>query len=312
MIARVPNYPDYTWDGSKAIPLIISGKILEKFYPKTIATQISSTDYIGEIKDVGDRVYIRSYGNITIKPYQKGMKLELEYPETGYISLAVDRAYYFNFGIDAIDLHQMDIDWIPKFSEDAAMQLKIIVDREMLDYIWTKADPHNYGANAGKYSQSFNLGTLASPITLNRNNVLDYIIHCETVLDQQDIPEDNRYIIVPSEVWNIINRSDLRQAYWSGLDRSTFLMDFSGYRIGKFNIFVSNLLPRIQLPNNEYGYRIIFGRKNATVFVAQINKTEVYSPPDTFAKAVKGLMVYGFDVVYPQMIGYMVAKVDLS
>jgi len=71
-LARVSGHPDYSASGaSKFIPEIWSGKLLVKFYDATVLPQISNTDYEGEIKNQGDKVYIRTRGSVTIKKYSR-------------------------------------------------------------------------------------------------------------------------------------------------------------------------------------------------------------------------------------------------
>lgn len=316
-VPRASGYPDYGYGGAGTpgnawIPILFAGKTLEKFYTKCVAANISTTDYVGEVKNVGDRVVIRTVPNITIRTYQKGGSLTLEYPESPAIEFTINRAKYFNFAMDDIDVKETDIDWLSKYADDAAQQMKIVIDTEFFGSIYADADTYNKGANAGKKSGAFNLGTTGSPVTLTKANVLDYIVDCGTVLDEQDVPEDDRWIVVPPAVFNLINKSDLRNAAWSGLEKTTVIGGFTGKMLDRFNIFVSNLIPRVTSGGDAGAYHIPFGRKGAIVFVAQLTKTEKYRPQNTFADAMKGLMVYDFDVIMPIGVGELYAKVSLT
>lgn len=300
-IQRATGYPDYTFDGnSKHIPILFSGKLLEKFYAKSTIANISTTDYVGELKSVGDRVVIRTLPNVTIRDYEKGGTLQLEYPDSPAITFQINRAKYFNFAMDDIDIKQSDISWIDKLSDDASMQMKIVIDREVFSTIYTKAHVDNQGNNAGASTHAYNLGSATTPLTLTRNNVIDFIIDCGSVLDEQNIPDDNRWIVLPPSVMNLISKSELRQAYVAG-DGKSFLLrgGFSGYTLDRFNIYVSNLLYKTQ----DGKIYIPFGRKSSLVFVSQIDKVEKYRPQNTFSDAMKGLMVYDFDVINPVAFG---------
>lgn len=310
-VPRATGYPNYDYGapgspGNAHIPLLFSGKLLEKFYAASTVANIATTDYVGDLKNKGDRVVIRTIPNITIRDYQKGASLQLEYPESPAIEFTINRAKYFNFALDDIDVKQSDLSWLDRFAEDAAQQIKQVIDTEVFSTIYTKAHPKNAGANAGIKSGAFNLGTAGSPVTLTSSNILDYIIDCETVLDEQNVPDDNRWIVLPPLLMNLISKSDLKAAYFSG-DSQSFLLrgGFTGKSISKFNIFVSNLL---YYSTTDQAYYIPFGRKNALVYVAQINKTERYRPHNTFADAMKGLIVYDFDVINPPAFGVLYAK----
>ena len=189
-ITRTAGVPDYEYTGvNKWIPLLFAGKTLEKFYAYTCCTNISSTDYVGEVKNVGDKVIIRTVPNITIRDYQKGMNLDLEYPESPSVEFSINRAKYYNFAMDDIDVKETDMEWLSKFSDDAAQQLKIVYDTQVFANVYADVDAANTGDTAGKKSGDIDLGKAGTPLALTKTNALEAIVDCNTVLDEQDIPE---------------------------------------------------------------------------------------------------------------------------
>lgn len=310
-VPRATGYPDYSYGGPGSpgnahIPVLFSGKLLEKFYAASTIANIATTDYVGELKNKGDRVVIRTTPNITIRDYKKGESILLEYPESPAIEFTVNRAKYFNFATDDIDIKQSDLSWLDKLAEDAAQQIKQVIDTEVFSTIYTKAPVENSGSSAGAKTGSFNLGTVGAPVQLTASNIIDYIIDCETVLDEQNVPDDGRWIVLPPLFMNLISKSDLKDASFSGESQSFLLRGgFSGKMISKFNIFVSNLL---YFSAGDSAFYVPFGRKGALVYVAQINKTERYRPQNTFAEAMKGLIVYDFDVINTKAFGVLYAK----
>lgn len=306
-VPKVTGYPDYSFAGTnKWIPLLFSGKALEKFYAASVASNISTTDYIGDIKNVGDRIIIRTIPNITIRDYQKGATLQLDYPESPSVEFTINRAKYFNFAMDDVDVKETDMDWLSQHAEDAAQQMKIVIDTEFLGSVYADAHADNKGSTAGSKSHLFNLGTAGAPVNITPSIVLDTLIDCATVLDEQAIPDDNRFIVIPPLMFNLLNKSDLANASWSGLDQSTVLSNFTGKSIARFNIFVSNQVSSV-IDGTAKCFNILFGRKGAIVFAAQLNKTEKYRPPTTFADAMKGLMVYDFKGINAPAIGHLYA-----
>lgn len=305
-VPRAQGYPDYSYDGgAKYIPILFAGKTLEKFYDASVVTNISNTDYVGQIKNVGDRVVIRTIPNITIRPYSKGATLQLEYPESPAIEFSVNRAKYYNFAIDDIDIKQMDMNYLDKFAEDASEQLKIVYDTEVLGTVYGLVDGANQGSNAGRKSGNINLGSTGSPVVLDKTNIIDKIIECGVVLDEQNVPETDRYIVLPPRIAGLIKSSELKQAYLTG-DQQSILRSGKIGMIDRFTIYTSNLLSKDQ---NDDAYHIIFGHKKAMVFVAQLTKNELYRPQNTFANAMKGLVVYDFDIIHPTLIGHLYATI---
>jgi hypothetical protein len=303
-IARAAGYPDYTFDdASKYIPLIFAGKTLEKFYAKTIATQISVTDYFGDLKNVGDRVIIRTVPNITIRDYQKGAQIQLEYPESPAVELSINRAKYYNFAIDDIDIKQMDMNWMSKFSDDAAHQLKIVYDTEFFQTIYTQADANNQGVTAGKISHDLNLGATGAPVVIGsaNNAAIDVIVRCWQALDEQDVPETDRFMVVPPAIMAKFMTSDLRMAHEMG-DNKSIVRTMDVGSVANFSFYTSNLLAK-----DANGYHCVFGSKKALVYIMQLTKNELYRPQQTFANAMKGLAVYDFAVLYPKLFGHLYA-----
>ncbi len=315
-VPTATGYPDYGYGtpgspGNAHIPILFSGKLLTKFYEKSTIANIATTDYVGELKNVGDRVTIRTLPSVTIKDYQKGATIDLEYPESPAIEFTVNRAKYFNFAMDDIDIKESDLEWLDKLADDAAQQIKIKIDTEVFSTIYTKADSANQGATAGVKSGAFNLGTAGgtapSPVTLDKTNILDYIVDCKTVLDEQNVPEENRWIVLPPIMMGLLDKSDLRNAAFAGDGQSYLLRGgFTGKTIAGFNLYESNLLYRDPTTG---AYYIPFGWKGCLVYVSQINKTERYRPQNTFAEAMKGLIVYDFDVILPKALGVLFATV---
>lgn len=313
-VPGVQNYPNYTYGGPGSpgnawIPVIFSGKLLWKFYDKSTVANIATTDYVGELKNVGDRVVIRTLPSITIKTYQRGATLELEYPESPAIEFVVSKAKYFNFAIDDVDIKQSDINWIDKLADDAAQQIKIVIDTEVFSTIYTKPHSANAGSTAGRKSQAFNLGESGSPVSLTADNIIEKIVDCKTVLDEQNVPEEGRWMVLPPIFTNLLEKAGLKKAMFTspesarGLVRGGYLTSIAG-----FDIYESNLIYSVT-DGGAKCYYVPFGWKGCLVYVAQIDKVERYRPQNTFAEAMKGLIVYDFDVIKKEGLGILYAKV---
>jgi len=66
---RVAGQPNYS---GVFIPEIWSTKLVDKYYDGTVLSQISNTDYEGEIRNMGDKVIIRTLPTLDIRDYQIG------------------------------------------------------------------------------------------------------------------------------------------------------------------------------------------------------------------------------------------------
>ena len=286
------------------IPEIWSGKLVEKFYSSTVLAAISNTDYEGEIKNQGDRVRIRTKPTITIKDYRADGALELERPEGSDLTLFIDKGKYFNTILDDVMETQSDLNALSMWSDDAAQQLKIKIDTEVLQSLLGGMAANNRGATAGKITSSINLGATTAPLaTVAREpstgqvEILDVILRLGQVLDEQNVPEEGRWVLLP--VWAIaqLKFSDLRQAYLTG-DSVTPLRNGRIGMVDRFTIYSSNLLPQGTAATLAAGeYAVYAGHAHGLTFASQISKVETMRSESTFGTILRGLQVYGSQIV---------------
>lgn len=303
---RVTGHPQYNVSGSSFIPEIWSGKLLKKFYDATLLTSITNTDYEGEIKDQGDRVIIRTIPTLTINTYVKGQKLNYERPESTPTELLIDKGFYWAFAVDDVDKYQSDLGLMEMWSNDASMQLKIQTDKTVLQNIYDDVATKNKGTTAGVKSSAFNLGVSGSPVSLTASNIIDYIIDCGTVLDEQNIQEDGRFFVMSPKFINLIKKSDIKDASLTG-DGTSPLRNGRVGMIDRFTLYSSNLLLDTT-DGADTVTNMIFGHKQATTFVTQITKSETLRAESTFGDLVRGLMVFGYKVLLPESLGWLYAK----
>jgi len=285
------------------IPEIWSGKLQVKFYKSTVLGEITNNDWEGEIKDQGDKVNIRTIPTITISDYTKGMSLAAQVPVSTPITLTIDYGKYFNVVVDDVDATQADVKLMDMFTNDAAQQMKIGIDSLVLTQLATGgasttplAAAANQGNSAGASSGNLALGVTATPVTLTKSNVLDTILNMGQALDEQNVPEDGRWLVIPAWMGALIKNSDLKQAYLTGDDTSILRNGKMGM-IDRFTLYVSNNLYTASSKTT-----IIAGTRDAVSFASQITNVETLRSTTTFGNIMRGLNVFGFKVVKPEAL----------
>ena len=269
--------------------------MLVKFYAATVLAAISNTDYEGEIKDVGDKVIIRTTPTITIRDYAKNQTLQIERPESDPVELPIDHAKYFNCICDDIDAHQADIKLMDDWSRDASNQMKITIDTGVLADIYGDAHASNAGATAGAISSSFNLGATLAPRVLTSANILEAIVDVGTVLSEQNVPEEDRWLVIPAWMSGMIKKSDLKDASLTG-DGTSILRNGRIGMIDRFTLYESNLLTSVA-DGGFTCYHVLGGQRHALSFAAQMTKMQSLVSESTFGTLIRGLNVYGYKVV---------------
>lgn len=309
-ITTPPIYPAGTagngLSGTGYIPEIWSGKLIEKFYASTVLAAISNTDYEGEIKAHGDKVHIRTKPTITIKTYLADAALELERPQGNQVILNIDQGQYFNTILDDVMKVQSDINLMSMWSDDAAEQMKIVIDRAVLLGILNQCSALNRGLTAGVITGNINLGVTGTPLSVVANltgagvgdiELLAVLLRIGQALDEQNIPETGRWVVMPTWAAVLIKRSELRQAYLSG-DSVSMLRNGRMGMIDRFTLYTSNLLPfgvAAGLAATEY---VVYGgHSHGLTFASQMTQMETLRSELTFGQIMRGLQVYGFKVL---------------
>ena len=300
------------------IPQLWSNKLNAKFYQNTMLTEVSNTSWEGEIKNQGDSIRIRTAPSITITDYAgAGTTLSTETPVPIYTDLQINKGKYFSVQVNDVLAHQADLDLMETFTDDAAKQLKIAIENEAF-FQWFSTEGAkavtNRGAVAGAISASYDLGTDLVPIQQSTaGNLLKLILRMSATLDEQNVPEEGRWLIMSPYDRHLLMQTDIAQAYFTG-DNSSIVRTGKIGMLDRFTVYVSNLLPHgttakatvagltavasgATLSNAKPRRMMVAGTKSACAFASQITKTEPLRNQTDFGDIVRGLSVYGRKVV---------------
>lgn len=287
------------------IPEIWSSKLIQKYYDSTVLSQITNTNYEGEIRNQGDKVIIRTNPTMEINDYSIGQTLVNQRPVGSKIELLIDKGMYWSAIIDDVVEKQQDIDQMNAWAQDAAEQLKIKLDTRVLAGAVAGVAAANAGNTAGRLSANIPLGVTGTPLALDSSNILETILNAGQVLDEQNVPETGRFMVMPFWATNQLKQSDIKAAYLTG-DNTTPLRNGRVGVVDRFTIYNSNLLPRY-VDGTDNTTSFLFGVDYGTTFATQLTKTESLRAESTFGNIMRGLMVYGFKVIKPEAIGTIYA-----
>lgn len=303
------GHPAYaSGSASQFIPAVWSGVLVDKFYSATVFGEISNTKHESEIKNLGDTVHIRTIPTITINDYSAGQALTYERPVSTGVDLVINKGKWFGFEIDDVMAKQADLDWLQEWGKDASEQMAINIDTDILANIYADVASSNKGATAGAKSASFDLGTTAAPIGLNKTNIIDYIVDLSTVCGEANLPKD-RFLVLPEWAGGMLLKSDLKNASITG-DGQSILRNGRIGQIGNFTIYLSNNIATSVNGSMETVYHIIAGHKSGLTFASQMTKLQhIATPTETFAELVRGLNVYGYKVIKSDSLVLLEAKI---
>ncbi len=239
---------------------------------KYIAVANCNREFEGDIKNRGDRVKICGVGNINVFDYTKNEDFETAAQELGDVvkTLIIDQAKAFNFQIDDIEKAQTNPKLMDAAVRNAAAALANVADQ----YVFSLCS--NAGSN------------IAASATVD--NIIPLILDARTKLLKQNVCDPNDIVIeVSPEVSNLILKSKINIS-----NDDTALETGCIGSIAGCKVYVSN-----NIPVSGNVHKCIARSKRAIAFAEQLSEMDAYRPEKRFADAVKGLHLYGAQVIYP-------------
>lgn len=235
------------------IPEIFSKLLQSKFYRQSVLPQISNNDYEGEISGAGEKVVIRTTPAIAINNYTGSITTEVL--KTAKVELLIDKAKYYSFKVDDVLKAQSDINLLEAATNDAAEGMRIAVETDVLGGVVTGAT------------------TIQSQVTVSATNILTSILSMSTALDNLNIPEEGRFIVLSPEFVSLLKQSELRQAYLTGDDTSPLRNGKVGI-VDRFTVYQSNML-LTPGSGGDAGYtHVLAGHPKAISFASQFTNAE--------------------------------------
>jgi hypothetical protein len=285
----MPAFP--TAGGTSAanfIPEIFSKKLQAKFYASSVLPSISNTDYEGEISGQGNKVNIRTVPSVTVADYTGSVS----YADvtTQIVELNIDKAKSYAFKVDDIVKVQGDIAFQNEAAKDAAEQMRIAVDTDVLANIPTAAT------------------TILDKASVTPETILGHVLEAARKLDELNIPDSDRFLVLSPLYIEMLKKSDLKLAYLTG-DSASPLRNGKVGNIDRFTIYQSNLLA-IGSGGDAGKTFALAGHPKATCFASQFVKTESVRLESTFGDGIRGLKVYGYKVVVPNALVTLKLKVS--
>jgi hypothetical protein len=262
------------------IPEVFSRKLQAKFYSQTVLSEVTTNEYEGEISGLGNKVNIRTVPAVSVADYSGSLSYSDVTSST--IELNIDKAKSYAFKVDDILKEQADIDFMNEAANDAAQNMKIAIEQDVF-------------ANVAAGSSLTDIN--ATPSNITAANVLGFILDAGQQLDENNIPEDGRFMIINPAVATLLKQSELRQAYLTGDNVSPLRNGFIG-TVDRFNMYVSN-----NLSTSSGVTSGLYGHPKAIAYASQMTNTETVRLESSFGDGVRGLSVYGYKVILPTAIG---------
>ena len=289
------NLPSGNW-----VPAVYSQKVQKFFRRASVVEDITNTDYAGEIENFGDTVNIVKEPSITVSDYARGQTVNTQTLADDKLQLTVDQGSYFAFKVDDIEERQSHVNWEALATSSGAYSLKKNYDYNVLKYIWDNAS-----------TDATNTGTQSSALTgtTNSNTLVDIVSAAKGVLDGQDVPEENRWLVGPPKFFQQLRKADSKVMDQSVMNDGSVSSIRNGLVTDKplfgFRMYVTNAIAVSSgaAASKTFGsdggseYAFLYGHQGAVATANHIAKTELIRDPDSFSDIVRGLHVFGRKVL---------------
>jgi len=179
---------------------------------------------------------------------------------------------------------------------------------ELLASMKLDGSDFNSGTSGNSVALKPRAGGDSAPSTAGEANPLQVIARMARKLDTQNVDTQGRWLVIDPVFAEILKDEDSRlldaDFGGSGLQNGQLAGNIHGFRV-----YMSNNLPQIGTgpattgASNSSNYGVVVaGHDSAVATAEQINKTETYRDPDSFADIVRGMHLYGRKILRPEAL----------
>lgn len=258
--------------------LIYSKKIESTRKGNAVAAQNSYLGYTDELKNKGDTIKVVTLGQIDLQDYDGG-NINFENIDDASVSVRLTNQKYFAKKVDKADSVKTEAEYEDALLTEAGRSIAVDTDKFIYKSIY----------NTMKKSPS----KIIDASDATSENILDFILAAQTKLNQADAPVDKRVL----EVSPLMLEKIQKMLVTKDTNNSDLLRKGFCGKLLDFDVYMTNNLYN----DGEYDY-CIARTTTAYAFALTLKEIDRVKPANLFADAMKGLVVYGGEVIRPDEI----------
>ena len=230
---------------------------------------LANRNYEGKIENMGSSVRVPSIGSVTVGDYT-GADITFQEDTGAYQTITINKAKYFALKMDDVDKAQAIPGVMETLTDQAIYEMADVVDTELAK-LYAKCKSKVAGV----------IGT---------DKVSDKIIDLAVKMDEDNVPTANRWLVISPEIYGQLIKevpTISKGENTLGINQSYFIGSWGG-----FTIYKSNNVQR-----TAKKYHCMAGVSAGLTLAMQINKMEAGRFEKSFGEYVKGLQLFGCDVM---------------
>lgn len=243
-----------------------------------VAAQNSYLGYTDELKNKGDTIKISTIGQVDLMNYNGGA-ITFEDIDDASVSVRLTHQKYFAKKLDKADSVKTELDYEEALLNEAGRGIANDTDRFIYNSI----------AAFGNKNPS----QLIDATGATSETIFDKILSAQTKLNQADAPADKRVLEVSPLMFEKIQKMLIK----TDTNNSELLRKGFCGKLLDFDVYITN-----NIKNDEGVDYCVARTTTAYAFALALKEIETVSPSHLFAKAMKGLVVYGGEIIRPKEI----------
>lgn len=255
-------------------------RLIEQYSKASIAEVITTKP----TKVEGKTMTFNKAGKVAIKDYAG--KVEFDDVDTTAVDLNMDQKKYFAFKVDDVDAVQAAGDLVDGHVANASAGIQENTDKYVLG-LYTGAHADNViGGEDG--------------VALTKTNVYDSIVDLGTKLSQKKVPKTDRFVTINAEVLGLLSKDDRFARNPEVLANGVV----EGQKINGLQVVVSE-----EVATADGKINIVANHKNAIGYGKQIDELEALRLESSFGDGIRGLAVYGAEVIQAEGVAVLTATI---
>ena len=265
------------------VPEIWSTELNYSLKKSLVAMSVTNQDYEGDIQNQGDTVHITRPSAISTGDYTPGSDITIETPTSSQQELSIDQATYFAFEVDDVYRVQANVDLMDPYLQEANYAVQDGLDQYIM----------------GQYT-SAGADNVITKEALTSGNIYAKLVEAKKLLSQQSVPKSGRWAVLSPDEIALLEDNE-RFTHATAMGDQTLRSGFVGRAAG-FDVFESNNTVTANDGTDDVRH-LPFGHIGAITFAMQFSEIESQRRESRFADLVKGLVLYGSQVVKPEALG---------
>ena len=281
------------------IPEIWSAALMDPFEKTSVFADklTANREYLGEIEGMGDTVHVSTIGTPTIRQYDANADIEIEDITVTDNAYKIDQASYFAFRVEDVTALQ------------AAGPLKDPATKKAVAGLVQGVD--SYIGKLIKDNAKKKIGATKivndDPAKAGTGQITAYkaLNQLDLALNNESVTREGRFVVVGPQTYAAL----LMDPRFTRVDASGTSEGLRNGIVGRatgFDVLLSTNLPK-GTGQNEV---LCAGVAGGFSFGQKLRDVEEMRQEKRFATMVRGLMVYGGKVFYPEAFATLEAKVE--